>query len=99
MEHLIRIPDALLSHAQALFCQVPPHHVLTMHDVSNIWRVPLLMAEQDAHRTVCTALALDGADQIDLREWKAGIADRWDTITAQPVGFILPSVHVGMAGF
>lgn len=26
---------------QALFCQVPPHHVLTLHDVSNIWQVSL----------------------------------------------------------
>lgn len=24
---------------QALFCQVQPQNVLTMHDVSNIWQV------------------------------------------------------------
>lgn len=70
---------------QALFCQVAPHNVLTMHDVSNIWRVPLLMAEQGAHQTICSALGLEGADGIDLREWKADIADRWDTVTADPV--------------
>jgi len=39
--------------AQALFTQVEPHCVLTMHDVSNIWRVPGLMESQGAHRTIC----------------------------------------------
>jgi CTP synthase len=38
---------------QALFCQVDTDHVLTMHDVSNIWRVPLLMQEQNAHHLIC----------------------------------------------
>jgi len=38
---------------QALFCQVPPENVLTMHDVSNIWRVPLLMQSQNVHHILC----------------------------------------------
>ena len=75
----------LFSPTQALFCQVAPHDVLTMHDVSNIWQVPLLMAEQGAHTTICAALGLTGADAIDLRDWKNDIADRWDTVTADPV--------------
>ena len=62
-----------------------PRDVLTMHDVSNIWRVPLLMAEQGAHVTICKALGLEGAEAIDLREWEADIADRWDAISAEPV--------------
>jgi hypothetical protein len=37
---------AVLVVLQALFCQVPAENVLTMHDVSNIWRVPLLMQSQ-----------------------------------------------------
>ena len=31
---------------QAAFCHVPADQVLTMHDVSNIWRVPLMMQAQ-----------------------------------------------------
>ena len=31
---------------QAMFCHVPVNQVLTMHDVSNIWRVPLMMQAQ-----------------------------------------------------
>jgi CTP synthase (UTP-ammonia lyase) len=38
---------------QALFTQVEPQCVLTMHDVSNIWRVPGLMESQGAHHTIC----------------------------------------------
>ena len=75
---------------QALFCQVAPHNVLTMHDVSNIWQVPLLMAEQGAHQTICAALGMAGADAIDLRDWKADIADRWDAVTADPVSHQTP---------
>ena len=37
---------------QALFCHVPKEHVLTMHDVSNIWRVPLIMEAQGAHHNI-----------------------------------------------
>ena len=170
---------------QALFCQVQPQNVLTMHDVSNIWQVcalppaplqtytvldkrpdflhvktmpngvhlegmvmratqttrfapcvsfrciyspparflltpntlpptlsltlsptplrqvPLLMAEQGSHTTLCSALGLAGADCLDLREWKTQIADRWDAISADPVRWasrrLQGSVHVAEA--
>ena len=64
----------------AQFCHVPANHVLTMHDVSNIWRVPLMLEEQQAHFTVCDILGLKGAASIDLREWKLLLADRWDSL-------------------
>ena len=44
---------------QALFCQVPIESVLTMHDVSNIWRVPLLLqARNRSPRTLCGFMPL-----------------------------------------
>jgi CTP synthase len=62
---------------QALFCQVPPQNVLTMHDVSNIWRVPLLMQSQDAHSTILSVLGLQHyAQHLDMHQWKVQIADR-----------------------
>lgn len=62
---------------QALFCQVPPKSVLTMHDVSNIWRVPLLMQSQDAHGTILGVLGLTQYRQhLDMHQWKVQIADR-----------------------
>ena len=67
---------------QALFCQVPNRNVLNMHDVSNIWQVPLLLQEQRAHVTLCDILALGGAEKLSLVRWRTTLAERWDTLTA-----------------
>merc|ERR1719388_83560 len=37
----------------SLFCQVPPDRVVSLHDISNIYRVPLLLADQNVGRVVC----------------------------------------------
>jgi CTP synthase len=48
-----------------------------MHDVSNIWRVPLLMQSQDAHGTILGVLGLTPYRQhLDMHQWKVQIADR-----------------------
>ena len=65
----------------ALFCHVPAEQVLTMHDVSNIWRVPLVLEEQGAHSTICNILGLKGADRINMSRWKSFLAERWDSLT------------------
>lgn len=64
----------------AMFCHVPANQVLTMHDVSNIWRVPLMMQSQGAHLTICNILGLKGADRINLSQWKLNLADKWDNL-------------------
>jgi len=74
----------------ALFCQVPPSHVLNMHDVSNIWQVPIVMADQNAHNTICDHLQLAHAKPLNLMEWKAHLADRWDNLTEV--------LHIAMVG-
>lgn len=81
---LHRMPDARISllHPQASFCHVPSSQVLTMHDVSNIWRVPLMMQAQGAHDTICRLLGLGGAAAIDTSQWKQKIADKWDSLKA-----------------
>lgn len=82
--------DGLPPPTQALFCQVPPSHVLNMHDVSNIWHVPLIMQEQDAHVNICKHLQLPGAENLDLKAWRTQLAERWDnlkeTVTIAMVG-------------
>jgi CTP synthase len=35
-----------IQHKTAMFCHVPVTHVLAVHDVSSIYKVPILMAEQ-----------------------------------------------------
>jgi CTP synthase len=42
------------------FCQVPPGSVLSVHDVSNIYHVPLILVEQGLHRIIRKHLSLEG---------------------------------------
>jgi CTP synthase len=67
----------------AQFCHVPPRQVLTMHDVSNIWRVPLMLQAQGAHDTILGMLGLPGAARINMRQWKVDLADKWDALTQE----------------
>jgi len=48
--------EAAVRHKLSLFCQVPPECVVSLHDVSNLYRVPLLLAEQDVGRVLCARL-------------------------------------------
>ena len=54
-----------------------------MHDVSNIWRVPLMLESQSAHKVICAKLGLPNADKLDLGIWKLTLADRWDSLTEE----------------
>lgn len=87
---LCAVTPAVACCLQALFCQVPPQNVLTMHDVSNIWRVPLLMQSQDAHGTILNVLGLSQySKQLDMHQWKVQIADRWaHAAAAQAAGLV-----------
>lgn len=50
--------EAAVRQKLSLFCQVSPECVISMHDVSNLYRVPLLLAEQDVGRLICNRLGL-----------------------------------------
>jgi CTP synthase len=58
------------------FCHVPPQNVLSVHDVSNVYHVPLLLQEQNLHTILMQALHLDISNQPrlqlppDLGEWE-----------------------------
>jgi len=53
--------EAAVRHKLSLFCQVPPDCVVSLHDVSNLYRVPLLLAEQDVGRVICERLGFPAA--------------------------------------
>jgi hypothetical protein len=62
-----------------------------MHDVSNIWRVPLLMQSQGAHHTICKQLGIPAAaNKLDMHAWKTGIADRWAGARGEGAGAVVP---------
>jgi CTP synthase len=42
----------------SLFCQVPAECVISLHDISNIYRVPLLLAEQQLGQQICRRFGL-----------------------------------------
>jgi len=50
---------AATKHKLALFCHVPPEHCLGVHDVSNIYRVPLLLNHQVQQRQTLFGLTRD----------------------------------------
>ena len=43
----------------SLFCHVPPSHVLSVHDVTNIYHVALILCEQGLHQIIATKLLLN----------------------------------------
>ena len=65
----------------ALFCHVPSSHILNLHDVSNIWQVPLIMRDQGAVGAILSNLQLP-LRPLELESW-ANRANRWDATTSR----------------
>lgn len=65
----------------ALFCHVPESHIVDLHDVSNIWHVPLIMQEQGALKAIYKCLEMVPREP-DLAAWSAR-AHKWDSLTSK----------------
>ncbi|KAJ9183352.1 hypothetical protein P3X46_007216 [Hevea brasiliensis] len=60
------------------FCHVPAENIITLYDVPNIWRIPLLLRDQKAHEAILRVLNLQGSTrEPSLKEWtsRADICD------------------------
>lgn len=55
----------------SVFCHCPPSHVLSVHDVSNIYHVPIILAEQNLHGILRDHLKLERimTAEPDLVRW------------------------------
>jgi CTP synthase len=54
------------------FCHVAPAQIISVHDVSNIYHVPLILAQQGVHTIVKRALGLHSMmDTPDLASWSS----------------------------
>jgi CTP synthase len=54
------------------FCHVPPSHIISVHDVTNIYHVPLILAEQGVHSLIKAALGLEQMlSEPDLASWSS----------------------------
>ena len=64
----------------ALFCHVEPSHVLSAHDVSNIYRVPLMLNEQGVTEMIAEKLNLEIPESRPLFDDWVEMADRVDSL-------------------
>ncbi|CAN6853872.1 unnamed protein product, partial [Brassica oleracea] len=63
------------------FCHVPAANILNIHDVPNIWHVPLLLRNQNAHHSILKQLNLTSvATAPDLDSWTK-MAETFDNLT------------------
>jgi len=64
----------------SVFCNVLPSHVLSVHNVSNIYHVPLILVEQGLHTLLRSKLQLGDKmrETPDFTEWSA-MARAFDT--------------------
>nr|XP_033516959.1 CTP synthase-like isoform X2 [Nicotiana tomentosiformis] len=78
------------------FCHVPVDNIITLYDVSNIWRVPLLLRDQKAHEAILKVLNLDGvAREPALGEWtsRAELCD----MLHEPVRVAMVGKYTGLS--
>eukprot|EP00871_Galdieria_phlegrea_P005558 jgi/Galph1/6002/GphlegSOOS_G4748.1 len=94
-----------------LFCQVPPEAVVSVHDVSNTFRIPLLLQEQGVCNLLIRSLKLVWRLPILLERWSqmANNADHYEytsniSIVGKYTGLsdsylsvVKALLHVGMA--
>ena len=64
----------------ALFCHVEPSHVLSAHDVSNIYRVPQMLNEQGVTEMIAEKLNLKIPESRPLYDDWVAMADRVDSL-------------------
>ncbi|KAB2056680.1 hypothetical protein ERO13_A11G111200v2 [Gossypium hirsutum] len=63
------------------FCHVPAANILNIHDVPNIWHIPLLLRNQNAHHSILKQLdLLSIATPPDLEAWTR-MAETFDNLT------------------
>ncbi|KAG9448064.1 hypothetical protein H6P81_014192 [Aristolochia fimbriata] len=77
------------------FCHVPEANIVTLHDVSNIWHIPLLLRDQKAHEAILKKLKLLGVSrEPSLEEWtgRAKICDMLDN----PVRIAMVGKYTGL---
>ena len=62
------------------FCHVSSGNCISVHDVSNIYHVPLMLTDQDVHTIIKTRLKLDHMDDApNLNLWRA-MAETQDSL-------------------
>ncbi|KAF6166290.1 hypothetical protein GIB67_008718 [Kingdonia uniflora] len=77
------------------FCHVPVDNIVNIHDVPNIWHVPLLLQNQNAHNAILKQLnCVSIAAPPNLQEW-TNRAETYDNLT-DSVRIALVGKYIGL---
>lgn len=78
------------------FCMVPATHVLSVHDVPNLYHVPLVMMEQGISGLILNALRLNKMPPEYLEEWSA-LVKRVEVAKSKKVKIGLVGKYTGLS--
>jgi len=78
----------------SIFCHVPENHVITIHDVSNIYYVPLLLLQQDIHQLIPHQLHIEVSVEPEYVAWER-LASNFDDLT-QEVRIAIVGKYTGL---
>ena len=79
----------------AMHCQVSADHVISVHDVSNVYRIPLLMNEQGVTNILIQKLQMVWKMPARLPRWKQ-LSDRMDACVV-PVNIAIVGKYCGLS--
>lgn len=83
----------------SLFCHVAPENVLTVYDVSNIYRVPIILKDQSLPSMLVELLKLETKIKpIDLKAW-INFAEVYDQLNknSKEVHIVLVGKYTGLS--
>ncbi|KAJ6830041.1 CTP synthase-like isoform X1 [Iris pallida] len=78
------------------FCHVPAKNIITLFDVTNIWRIPLLLRDQKVHEAILRGLNLQGMTKEPMLEEWAAMAQTCDTLQI-PVKIAMVGKYTGLS--
>ncbi|KAL6618747.1 hypothetical protein ACP70R_033886 [Stipagrostis hirtigluma subsp. patula] len=83
----------------AQFCHVPIPNIINLHDVTNIWHIPLLLRDQKAHEAILKVLELQCVGKVPrepkLAEWTER-ASKFDKLKT-PVRIAMVGKYTGLS--
>ncbi|OEL28397.1 CTP synthase [Dichanthelium oligosanthes] len=79
------------------FCHVPISNIVNLHDVANIWHIPLLLRDQKAHEAILKVLELQYAGKVprEPKEWTER-ATKFDKLKT-PVNIAMVGKYTGLS--
>uniref|UniRef100_A0A6B2L0P1 CTP synthase n=1 Tax=Arcella intermedia TaxID=1963864 RepID=A0A6B2L0P1_9EUKA len=81
----------------ANFCHVKPQFITGVHDVSNLYRVPLLLVDQGYANNILSSLNVTPAIPLELNDWKklATLVDTLNTLKTE-VRIVMVGKYTGL---